>query len=149
MRKLGIVLGLIAGVLILAVAVVWVIANPNRHRDFIQAQLENQLGRKVTLGEMSLGLVPLRFEVKDPVIAEDPSLGQQTPFIKAENLNIQVRLLPLLRGNIQVDSLELRRPSVELIRTKRGSWNFATLGAGTTSRPAETSSSSANEREIS
>jgi uncharacterized protein involved in outer membrane biogenesis len=50
MKKLGTIVGLIAGLLILAVAVVWVIANPNRHRDFIQAQLENQLGRKVTLG---------------------------------------------------------------------------------------------------
>src|SRR5262245_54128106 len=149
MKKLGTIVGLIAGLLILAVAVLWVIANPNRHRDFIQAHLENQLGRKVTLGEMSLGLVPLRFEVKDPVIAEDSSLGQQTPFIKAENLNIQVRLLPLLRGNIQVDSLELRRPGVELIRTKQGAWNFATLGSGSTAPADTTPAAPSTEREFS
>jgi uncharacterized protein involved in outer membrane biogenesis len=127
MRKTTLVLGIVAGLLVLALAGLWIFANPNSYRDVIQAQLEKQLGRKVTLGEMSLGLLPFRFQVENPVIAEDASVGQQA-FVRAEKLDIRVGLFSLLQGKVDVDSLELRRPSVELVRTKQGTWNFATLG---------------------
>ena len=130
--------GLFHGIVILGVAAIWLLANPNRHRDFIQKELETRLGRKVSLGDMSLGLLPLRFQVKNVVIAEDPNLGRSESFIEAQNVDIRVRLLPLLSGNIQVDSVELVSPKVELVRTKGGAWNFATLGAtGPSAEPAE------------
>ena len=105
MRRIGIVLGVIGAILVLALGAIWVLANPNRHRELIQTQLEAQLGRKVTLGEMSLGLLPLRFRVENPVIAEDPSIGAPEPFIRAENLDFRIGLLPLLRGDVQVNSV--------------------------------------------
>src|SRR5215471_8791927 len=117
MKKLRIVVIAVAAILVLAVAALWLLANPNSHRERIQAELERQLGRKVSLGEMSLGFLPLRFQVANPVIAEDPNIRQDPPFVKAENLNIRVGLLALIHGSIQVDSLELRRPSIELVTT--------------------------------
>src|SRR5688572_20669702 len=146
-RKIVVTFGVLAGLLTVGLVVVWALANPNRHREFIQAQLEKQLSRKVTLGDMSLGFLPLRFKVKDPVIAEDPSLQRKTAFVQAESLDIQVRLLPLLRGNVQIDSVELRRPIVEIVRTKKGTWNFDTLGpkADTVSDSASTSGSARRE----
>jgi uncharacterized protein involved in outer membrane biogenesis len=60
MRRISIAAGIVIGILILALGSIWVLANPNRHRDLIQAQLESRLGRKLTLGEMSLGLCFLR-----------------------------------------------------------------------------------------
>src|SRR5215470_1908128 len=128
MRKAIVVLSVIGALLVAALIGIWVFANPNSHRDTIQAQLEKQFGRKVTLGEMSLGLLPLRFQVESPTIAEDENLGRQEAFLKAEKLDVRVNLLPLLRGNVEIDSVELTRPSVELIRTKQGVWNFSTLG---------------------
>jgi uncharacterized protein involved in outer membrane biogenesis len=142
MKKIGVYLGILCGVLIVALGVIWILANPNRHREFIQTQLETQLGRKVSLGEMKLGLLPLRFQVKEPVIAEDPNLNQSQPFIRAEELNVLVDLLPLLSGNVKVRSIELRRPAVELIRTRQGTWNFATLGAKTAPSPSSAQPSS-------
>jgi AsmA protein len=99
---------------------------------------------------MSLGLLPLRFQVKNTAIADDPSLGSQTPFVQAESLDIRVRLLPLLSGNVQVDSVELRRPGVELIRTKDGTWNFASLRPAAAPAAADSPASTpAAEREFS
>jgi uncharacterized protein involved in outer membrane biogenesis len=138
MKKIGIVLAIGVGLLAVAAVAIWVIGNPNRHREAIQAQLEKQIGRKVTLGEMRLGLLPLRFQVANPVISEDPDISTQTPFVRAENMDVRVGLLPLLSGNIRVDSLELTRPGVELIKTKEGVWNFSTLGP---SRDGDTASS--------
>ena len=131
MKKLRIAVASIVVVVILAVAAVWLVANPNSHREAIQAELEKQLGRKVSLGEMSLGFLPLRFQVANPVIAEDPRVRQDPAFVKAENLDIRIALLPLLRGAIEVDSLELRRPSIELVATKDGKWNFSSIGGQT------------------
>jgi len=128
MRKIGIVLGVILVLVIAAIGAVWLLADPNRHRDWIQSQLETQLGRKVSLGPMSLGLLPFRFQVENPVIAEDPAFSTKQPFVRAEKLDIRVALLPLLHGDVQVQALELRKPSVELVRSKQGVWNFSTLG---------------------
>ena len=147
MKKIGVLLGILIGVLILALGTIWVLANPNRHRQFIQTQLENQLGRKVSLGEMALGLVPLRFQVKGPVIADDPDLNQSQPFLRADQLNVMIDFLPLLSGNVKVRSIELRRPAVELIRTRQGTWNFATLGVKTA--PSQTAAPTSSGKEFS
>jgi AsmA-like C-terminal region len=42
------------------------------------------------------------------------------------------KLLPLLlHREIEIRSIELSRPSVEFVRNKNGTWNFATLASGT------------------
>ncbi len=150
MRKIGVLAGVAVVLLGLALAGLWTLANPNRHRDFIRSELESRLNRKVTLGDMSLGWLPLRFQVKDTVIAEDSSLQQKTAFVQADNLDIRIQLLPLLSGNVRIDSIELRRPRVELIRTKQGTWNFATIGpAGGNPAANLAPSSQSSEREFS
>src|SRR5262250_2739589 len=122
MNKLKIVAGIVVAVIVIAVIAVWLLLDVNRYRGTIQTQLEQQLGRKVTLGRMQLGLLPLRFQVADPVIAEDPRFGSAN-FLRAENLNVQVSLPSLIRGSIQVNSVALRRPTVELVKNKDGAWN--------------------------
>src|SRR5262249_52457241 len=107
------------------------------------SELEKQLGRKVSLGEMSLGFMPLRFQVANPVIAEDPAIRSEPPFVKAENLDIRIELLPLLRGAVRVESFELRHPSIELVVTKEGKWNFSTVGPTASNKPSTTASSAA------
>lgn len=132
MRKIAIVFAAVAGLLVIGLAVLWIVANPNRHRERIEAALEKPLGREVTLGDMSLGFLPLRFQVRQPVISEDPRFGSQ-PFVQAESLDVRVRLMPLLSGNVHVDSVNLVRPTVELVRDRDGKWNFSTIGS---TRPA-------------
>ena len=128
MRKIVVVLGLLGGVVVLAGAGIWVLANPNRHREKIQTLLQDQLSRNVTLGQMSLGLFPLRFQIANSTIAEDSSLGAK-PFIQAGNLDVRLELLPLISGNLRVISVELRQPIVELVKGRDGKWNFATIQA--------------------
>ena len=128
MKKVAVVIGGIAAILVIVLAIAWFFFDVNRYRGPIQGQLEQKLGRKVTLGQMQLGLLPLRFQVADPVIAEDPRFAQTANFLQAQNLDVQVNLMSLFRGNIQVNSVDLRRPVVELLKAKDGTWNFSTLG---------------------
>jgi uncharacterized protein involved in outer membrane biogenesis len=135
MRKLKIILGIVGAVLVLLVLGVWLFVDVNKFQPQIQAKLEQQLHRKVTLGKMSLGLLPVRFTVKDVVIAEDPAFKSSFPFTQARELDVRVRLLPLLGGSVQVASIDLQEPSVELIRDKKGVWNFTSLSAAPEGTP--------------
>src|ERR1700733_10047529 len=126
-RKVGIIVGIIVAVIVIAVVVVFAVFNPNDYRATIQTKLEQQLGRKVSLGDMSLGILPLRFKVANLSIADDPKFSND-PFIQTQLLSVSVKLLPLLSKSAEVDSLSLDRPNVNLIRNAQGVWNFASLG---------------------
>ena len=127
MRRVGIVVGIIVAVIVIAVVVGLAVFNPNDYKATIQTKLEQQLGRKVSLGDMSLGILPLRFKVANLSIADDPKFSTE-PFIQTQLLSVSVKLLPLLSKSVEVDSLSLERPNVNLIRNAQGVWNFASLG---------------------
>ena len=127
MRKIAIVIGIVVVVIIIVVGVLFATFNPNDYRGTIQTELEQQLNRKVGLGNMSLGLFPLRFKVADLSIADDPKFSNSA-FIQTQQLSVSVKLLPLLSKSVEVDSLSLERPSVQLIKNAQGVWNFASIG---------------------
>ena len=127
MRKIAIVIGIVVLVIVVAVGVLFATFNPNDYRGTVQTKLEQQLNRKVSLGNMSLGLFPLRFRVANLSIADDPKFSDR-PFIQTQELSVSVKLLPLLSKSVEVESLTLERPSVELIKNAQGVWNFASLG---------------------
>jgi AsmA protein len=128
MRKLGIAVLIIVVILVAAALIVPHVIDINQYHSQIQAQLEKRLGRPVTLGEMKLGLFPPSFQVNNAVIAEDPRFKSTQPFAKVEKLAVSVKLLPLLKKEVEINSLELDHPHIELIRDAQGAWNFATLG---------------------
>lgn len=128
MKKLLIVLG---GLLVLVVACVAMLPrlmDVNRYHDRIQVELQKSLGREVQLGQMSLGVFPPTFKVENAVIGEDPKYNSGMPFAKTAALNIRVKLGPLLHKDVQVESLQMVSPQVELIRGADGTWNFSSIG---------------------
>ena len=50
------------------------------------------------------------------------------PFAQAAELDIRLKLQPLLHKRVQVESLQMVRPHVELIRGSDGAWNFSSIG---------------------
>ncbi len=137
MRKLAII-----AVALVVIVVVVMLALPhlidvNQYRGQVQAQLQQRLNRPVQLGAMSLGVFPLRVEVKDVTIGDDPSFRSSVPFAQVSELDVSIALLPLLSKNIQVDSLELKQARIEIIRNAQGIWNFSTAGSGPAAAPAQ------------
>lgn len=128
MRKLWyVVIGLVILFLIVVFAVP-AFVNVNKYHDKIQAELEQKLDRKVTLGNMSLRIIPLSVKVADATIGEDPNFHTGRPFATAQDLSVSVKFFPLLAGNIEVNSINLVNPKVELVRNPQGAWNFSTIG---------------------
>jgi AsmA protein len=137
MRKVGIVVGIITLILIVAVVLFAATFNVNQYRGTIQSELEKRLDRRVALGDMHLGLFPPRFQLQNLSIADDPKFNDAKPFVEAQELDVSVKLLPLLHRSVEISSVKLQRPSVELIKDAQGAWNFSTIGAPQKSAPSQ------------
>jgi AsmA protein len=131
MRKLGIAIVVVIVLVVIAALVLPHFLDVNSYRGQIQAQLQQKLGRPVTLGEMKLSLLPPSVRVANVVIGEDPAVRTGKPFAVVQELYVSVKLLPLLAKNIEISSLELQRPQIEMVKSASGKWNFSTLGSPT------------------
>ena len=127
MRKLGIAVVVLIVLVVIAVIAVPMLLDINRYHGVIQAQLEKALGRPVTFGQMHLSLTPPSVRMDNVVIGEAPQFGQGS-FASTEAIDASVKLWPLLHKEIQIQSLSLKNPRVQLIRNAQGVWNFSTLG---------------------
>ncbi|HMC32408.1 MAG TPA: AsmA family protein, partial [Candidatus Angelobacter sp.] len=143
MRKLGIAILVIVVLLVAAALIVPHLININQYHGKIQAELQKHLGRQVSLGNMRLSLFPPSFQVENATIAEDQRFNTSRPFATADKLAISVKFWPLLHKEVEVKSLELDRPHIELVRDAQGAWNFATLGQEPKPAPTQTAPSSA------
>jgi AsmA protein len=100
----------------------------NRNKDYFVAQAERALGRKVSVGDVGITLwggIGLR--LSNFTMSDDPSFSS-SHFVRAEDLQINVKLMPLLRKDFQVKRLILHRPFIEVVRNKDGQFNFSTIG---------------------
>jgi AsmA protein len=133
--------GIIVLILIVVVLVLPFLINVNAFRPRIESELTNALGRKVTVGNLSLSFWSGSLAADNIAIADDPAFGS-APFVKAEALNVGVNMIPLIFSKtLEVRDITLTRPQVALLRTPAGKWNFSTIG-NSSSGSAEPSNSS-------
>ncbi|PSH03427.1 MAG: hypothetical protein CXZ00_12365 [Acidobacteria bacterium] len=136
MRTVGLVVVVLVVLVVAALLIVPHFVDVNTYRGAIESRLQQKLNRPVELGQMSLGLLPPRFKVDNASIGEDPQFGHGQ-FATVQHLAISVQLLPLLHKDIEISSLTLQRPHVELIRNQQGVWNFSTLAKPSQQQPSE------------
>jgi uncharacterized protein involved in outer membrane biogenesis len=138
MRKLGIVIAVVVALIIIALLAVPHFLNVNHYRGTVQAELQKRLNRPVSLGNMHLSLLPPAFRVDNVKVGENPAFGNGE-FATAQQLYVTAKFWPLLHGNVQISSLDLRRPDIELIHNPQGVWNFETIGqtAAPSQKPAQ------------
>jgi uncharacterized protein involved in outer membrane biogenesis len=135
MKRAGIALAVLVALAFAAALALPYLLDVNHYRDQIQAELQARTGRTVSLGRMELKIFPLAFRAENAVIGEDPAFASGPPFLQVPELLVAAQHWPLLRGEIRVDALVLRRPKIELIKNAHGQWNFATLGHATSKAP--------------
>jgi hypothetical protein len=81
----------------------------------------------VEVGSVSLRFFPQPgFELDNFVIQEDPAYGAE-PFLRAQEVNASLRITSLLHGRLEIASLTLADPSLNLARNASGHWNLETL----------------------
>jgi AsmA protein len=120
--------GILVAVLVLLVVLLPLLFDANRFRPEIESRLSQSLGREVKIGSLKLALFSGGVEAKDISIADDPAFSRE-PFVKAKSLDVGVQMKPLLFNHqVKIESLELNTPTVRLLQSASGKWNYSTLG---------------------
>jgi len=127
LRWVGIVLGGIVVLAVLAALLLPTLVNLERYRSVLASRVAKALGREVTLGSLRVDLWGgIGAEAKDIQIAQAPGFGSE-PFLAADVLRVRVQLLPLLRGQVKVSTAVLERPRIRLMHAKDGRWSVDDL----------------------
>jgi uncharacterized protein involved in outer membrane biogenesis len=102
-----------------------------RNKDYLIAQAEQALGRKIAVGDVEATVWNgIGVRLANFALADDPTFGSEE-FVRARDLQVNFKLWPLLKGEVQVKRLILHDPVVRLIRNPTGEFNFSTIGGGT------------------
>ena len=127
-RGVKIALGIVAA-FIIVIALIPLFVNADTFRPKIESELSSALGRKVTLGHLSLSIFSGSLVAEKISIADDPAMSR-TPFIEAKTLHIGIELAQFLfHHSIQITDITIDSPSINLIHTASGTWNFSNIGS--------------------
>lgn len=153
LKILAAVIGLIALLIIIAIVLIISFVNPNRFKPLIIKQVYTETGRTLTMpGNISWSFFPTISIKTDSVTLSNPKGYTQPVFVHADSAKAEVRLLPLLSGNVEPKTIILSGAKLYLIKNKLGQANWSqwspTPSAQTTSNTpttqASTSASSFN-----
>lgn len=101
--------------------------NLNRFRERLANSLSATLGREVTVENVGLRLLPRPgFTISGFSIADDPAFGSE-PMIRSNAVTASLRLSSIWRGRLEIASLNLSSPSLNLVRDASGRWNVEAL----------------------
>ena len=140
-KKPLVIIGVIVAVILLILLALPMFVNANKFKPTLETQLSSALGRKVTIGDISLAIFSGGVTVSDVAIADDPKFSS-APFLTAKDLTVGVELMPLIFSKrLEVRSIEIRDPQVALIHSANGTWNYSTMGnSAGGAKPAASSS---------
>jgi len=135
--------GLFALVLV-ALLAIWLFVDPNDYKDRITAAVKESTGRTLSLpGELKLSLFPwLAVQTGKASLGNPAGFGDQ-PFLTLQRASLRVKLLPLLRKQLEVGRIEIDGLDLRLKQDAAGKGNWEEWGASPTSAPPESTGSHA------
>lgn len=118
----------VAGALFLAAAFLFTpYLDAGRYGERIRTSLEASLGRRVEAGKTRFSLFPgPGFTLENVVIHDTPAAGLE-PLAYVPALRAEIRLRSLWARRLEFAGLRLTEPSINLVRTRAGAWNFQDL----------------------
>ncbi len=140
---LRIVTTLVALVLVVVIAAVLILTlyfDPNDYKDQLAEAVQTQTGRRVAIeGDIGLSVFPwLGIDVGRLELGNAPGF-QEPVFASTERVQIRVKLLPLLKKQIQMDTVTLHGLRLKLARDEqgRGNWEDLAQAGAAESKPPE------------
>jgi AsmA protein len=132
LKAVSILFGLIVAAVVAAFIIVPMVFDPNDYNDEIKSLVERETGRSWDLsGDIGLSIFPwLGFDLGPLTLGNAPGFAPDA-FLKAERTRVHVALLPLLRKEVQMDTVTMTGLVVNLARDPAGKTNWDDLLAKT------------------
>jgi len=147
-KKLRILLIVVVVIVALLVAVPFLVP-VNKFRPTIEQTASDALGRKVSVGDLSLSLLSGSLTAKDLSVGDDLKFSP-SPFLTAKSLSVGVEVFPLIFSKtLNVTGITIVEPQVTLLRNPAGQWNYSSLGASAKPATKSSSTTSASASEVS
>jgi len=123
--------GLIGFAIILLVifgVAIYVFFDPNDHKDFIMTKVAEKTGRDFSLtGDINLTFYPwLGVEVGGMTLGNSSGFGD-APFIHTDQVALRVKLIPLLKSRIEMDTIRIYGAEINLAKNQKGLTNWDDL----------------------
>lgn len=127
LKIVAILLGIVAGLLLLAAIALVVLVDPNRYRDDLARIVKERTGRDLAIeGDLGLSFWPLGLKTGGLQLANAKGFGPG-PFARVDAAAVAVQVLPLLRGQVVVEGVRLDGLELHLARDRAGRTNWDDL----------------------
>jgi AsmA protein len=124
-------------IVILILIIVPFLIPVNKFRPTIEQRASAALGRKVTLGNLSLSLLRGSVGIDDLTVSDDPKFNSG-PFLTAKNVRVGVEMIPLIFSRqLNVTEVSIVNPQVMMLKDPSGKWNFSSIGGNSSATPAQ------------
>jgi hypothetical protein len=91
----------------------------------VTSHLAAAFGRPVEVGSYKFTLwAGPALEARSVIVSDDPRFGQEY-FLRAESLTLRIRWRSLFSGHLELGTISLSHPSLNLVRDAGGDWNLA------------------------
>ncbi len=121
---------ILVAIILIALLVIRILFPPQKLKALAVAQLEAAIDRKVEIGAMWFN--PFKgFSINDVVVFEYPRSDtagvDTTAFFHSRSINLKYRFLSLLKREIEINSISIDQPEINLNQDQSGHWNFESL----------------------
>jgi len=148
MKRIGRILAVTLGLLIVAVVSLPFLINANQFRPMLESKLSQGLGREVKLGDLKFSVLSGSVTASDLSIADNPAFST-SPFVRAKSLTVSAKLWPFIFSRqLIVTGLIIDQPEIALLQSAPGQWNYSNLGASSVKTDA-TPASGGNKLDLS
>ena len=128
-------LGLVIVLMIGAALVFALTFDPNRYKAEIERLAKEQTGRTLAIkGDIKMAFWPSLGAAVSGVTLSERASNQQ--FLAFDSAHASVKLMPLLRGQYIVDSVQLSGFKARIVKGKDGRYNFSDLVEADAKKPA-------------
>ncbi|MGD8619433.1 MAG: AsmA family protein [Gammaproteobacteria bacterium] len=147
LKLIGALVAILAALVVVAIIVLPLVIDPNDYKDEIAAEVARHTGRTLTIeGDMALSVFPwLGLDIGPAELSN--AAGFEVPYMaRMKSVQVRVKLLPLLKKQLEVDTVRLNGLELNLARDKDGRTNWADLAGESAADKGKTAEVAGSEK---
>jgi AsmA protein len=135
----GIVVAALVGLVVIGLAAILLLVDPNDYREDIAKLVQQKTGRPLAIrGALGLKVFPwIAIDIHDVTLGNPPGYGSE-PFLSVQKASVGVKLIPLLQKRVEVSRVAIDGLAVTLVSRSDAENNWKDLGESQTQQPPDT-----------